>query len=138
MTNYYESVLNDEPNYKIAWSLSIIVILISLLYLAIFYRYNRFTKFSGLVEKEGSDNFVQILVPYDSLGIVKNDNLIINGIEQDYIYEVSDSIYSDNKIYSLVRFKVDNNYDKEKIVDVTFKSEKTTFINELKNKIRKG
>ena len=139
MTEYYESILNDEPNYKIVWSLSIIVILISFLYIAIFYKYNKFTTFSGLVEKEGSDIFVQILVPYDNLGIVKNANLIINGIEQDYIYEVGDSIYSDNnKIYVLVKLRFNNNYEPGSLVDITFKSAKTTFVNEIRNKIRKG
>ena len=138
MNRHRNLILKEEPNY-IWWIILITIIIISFLLLATFYKYNKFTKFSGLVQIEGSDNFVQILVPYDNLGIIKNDYLIVNGIEQNFIYEITNNIYSENnKIYILIKLKFNNNYELGQIVDITFKSEKTTFVNEIKNKIKKG
>ena len=139
MNKCRQLVLNDEPNYRIIWSISIVVVLIIFIVIALFYKYNKFTKFRGLVYKEGSDFFVQIFVPYDNMGVIKDDRLIINGIERDYTYEVTDSIYNqNNKIYILVNIIFDNNDDLGRIIDVVFKSKETTFVDEIKNKIRKG
>lgn len=139
MNEYRELILEDDPNYIIGWITTTVVILISFIMIAIFYKYNKFTKYSGLVQQEGSDIFVQVLVPYDNLGIIKNDYLIIDGIEQDFIYEVTNNIYSENnKIYMSLNLKFNNDYEVGQIVDITFKSAKTTFVNEIKKKLEKG
>ena len=102
------------------------------------YKYNQFKEFYGLVIEKESEKFVQILVPDNDLDIIKNDSLIIGKQNISYSYEIDPSIYSENnKLYRLVNLKTDN-IPEEQIISVMFKSEKTTFFNEIKNKIKKG
>lgn len=139
MNNYRELIFRKKPNYIMIWTFLITILLISFILLGCIYKYNKFKEFYGLViEKEG-EKFVQILVSDGDLDIVKNDSLIIEKRDISYSYEIDSNIYNENnKLYRLVNLKIDNIPEDEQIVSVIFKSEKTTFFNEIKNKIKKG
>lgn len=138
MDNYRELIFRKKPNYIVIWTFIITVLLISFILLGFLYKYNKFKEFQGLViEKEG-ERFVQILVSVGDLDIIKNDSLIINRKEAKHSYEIDVNIYSENnKLYNLVNLKIDN-IPEEQIISIVFKSEETTFLNEIKNKIKKG
>lgn len=139
MNRHRELIFRNSPNYILIWAVLMIIFIASFLFIGIFYKYNKFTTFSGLVRQEGSDIFVQIFVPYTYMGIIKDDNLIIDSVEQDYTYVVADDIYTENNtIYKSVLLKTSNRYEIGEIVNVTFKSNKTTFVKEIKKKWKKG
>lgn len=139
MSNYRELIFRKKPNYIIIWTLIITILLVSFILLGCIYKYNKFKEFYGLVIEKEDEKFVQILVSDNDLDIIKNDNLIIKRQNISYSYEIDPSIYSENnKLYRLVNLKIDNIPEDEQIVSVIFKSEKTTFFNEIKNKIKEG
>lgn len=139
MDNYRELIFRRKPNYITIWTFIIIILLISFILLGGIYKYNRFKEFYGLVIEKESDRFVQILVPDNDLDIIKNDSLIIESKNISYSYEIDQSIYNENnKLYRLVNLKMDNIPKDDQIVRVIFKSQKTTFFKEIKNKIKKG
>ena len=138
MDKYRELIFRKKTNYIVIWTFIISILLISFIVLGCFYKYNKFKEYNGLViEKEG-EKFVQLLVSNNELDIIKNDSLIIDRKEIKYSYEIDSSVYSDNnKLYNLVNLKIDN-IPEEQIISIIFKSEETTFLNEIKNKIKKG
>lgn len=138
MGNYRELIFRKKPNYIVIWTFIITVLLISFTVLGCFYKYNKFKEFHGLVVEKDGEKFVQILVSNSDLDIIKNYSLIMDRKETKYSYEIDTNIYSENnKLYNLVNLKIDNIPD-EQIISIVFKSEKTTFLNEIKNKIKKG
>ena len=139
MDNYRELIFRRKPNYITIWTFIIIILLISFILLGGIYNNNKFKEFYGLVIEKESEQFVQILVPDNDLDIIKNDSLIIESKNVSYSYEIEQSIYNENnKLYRLVTLKIDNIPKDEQIISVIFKSQKTTFFNEIKNKIKKG
>lgn len=139
MDNYRELIFRRNPNYITIWTFIIIILLIGFILLGGIYKYNQFKEFYGLVIEKESEKFVQILVPDNDLDIIKNDSLIIESKNISYSYEIDQSIYNENnKLYRLVNLKMDNIPKDDQIVRVIFKSQKTTFFNEIKNKIKKG
>lgn len=139
MNNYRELIFRRKPNYITIWTFIIIILLIGFILLGGIYKYNKFKEFYGLVIEKESEKFVQILVPDNDLDIIKNDSLIIESKNISYSYEIDQSIYNENnKLYRLVNLKMDNIPKDDQIVRVIFKSQKTTFFNEIKNKIKKG
>lgn len=138
MGNYRELIFRKKPNYIVIWTFIIAMLLIGFIGLGCFYKYNKFKEFNGLVIEKGGEKFVQILLSNSDLDIIKNDSLIINKKEIKYSYEIDTNIYSENnKLYNLINLKIDN-IPEEQIISIIFKSEKTTFLNEMKNKIKKG
>lgn len=137
--SYEELIFKKEPKYIYIWLGLITILLIFGIIIGGFYKYNKFYNINGLVIKEGSDNYVQILLENDKLDIIKNDNLILNKKETDFHYEVSSYIYSDTgKAYREIKLFFENNYINGEIITAVFKSQKTTFLNEIKRKIKKG
>lgn len=137
--SYEELVFKKEPKYIYIWLGLISILLFSAIIIGGFYKYNKFYNINGLVIKEGSDNYVQILLENDKLDIIKNDNLILNKKEIDFNYEVSSYIYSDTgKSYREIKLFFENNFMNGEIITAVFKSQKTTFLNEIKRKIKKG
>lgn len=138
MDNYRELIFRKNPNYIVIWTFIMSILLISFIILGCFYKYNEFKELSGLVVEKEGEKIVQILVSNSDLDIIKNDSLIIDRRETKYSYEIDSNIYSENnKLYNLVNLKIDN-IPEEQIISIIFKSEKTTFLNEMKNKIKKG
>lgn len=137
--SYEELVFKKEPKYIYIWLGLISILLFSAIIIGGFYKYNKFYNINGLIIKEGSDNYVQILLENDKLDIIKNDNLILNKKEIDFNYEVSSYIYSDTgKSYREIKLFFENNFMNGEIITAVFKSQKTTFLNEIKRKIKKG
>lgn len=137
--NYDELVFRKTPKYIIMWLSFIMVLLISFTLIICFYKYNKFYQLNGLVIKKGSDDYVQILLKNDKLDIVKNDNLTVNKERIDFTYEISPYIYSDSNIsYREIKLFFNNNYKNGEIVNVVFKSPKTTILEKIKRNIKKG
>lgn len=138
MGKYRELVFRNKPNYIVIWIFIMSMLLIGFIGFGCFYKYNKFKEFNGLVVEKDGEKIVQLLVSNSDLDIIKNDSLIINRKETKYSYEIDTNIYSENnKLYNLVNLKIDN-IPEEQIISIIFKSEQTTFLNEIKNKIKKG
>ena len=138
MDKYRELIFRRKPNYIVIWIFIISILLISFILLGCTYKFNKFKEFNGLVVEKDGEKIVQLLVSNNELDIIKNDSLIIDKKETKYNYEIDKNIYSENnKLYNLVNLKIDN-IPEEQIISLIFKSEQTTFLNEIKNKIKKG
>lgn len=139
MNNCSELIFRKQPKYIIIWLVVIIFMFLSALFIGVFYQYNKFQTINGLVIKEGSDEYVQILLENDKLDSIKNDNLVLNNNEIKFDYEVGSYLYSDGgKVYREVKIYFSNNYKNGQILSMAFKSPKTTLFKEIKNKIKKG
>lgn len=137
--NYNNLILEKPPKYIYIWLNFIILLLISLIIISCFYKYNNFYEINGLVIKEGSDNYVQILLANDKLDIIKNDNLILNKKVIHFDYKISSYFYSDSgTAYREIKLFFDNNLENGEVISMSFKSPQTTLIKEIKTKIMKG
>lgn len=137
--NYEELIYKKHPRYIHIWLVFITLLLVSLIIISYFYKYNKFYEINGLVIKEGSDNYVQILLENDKLDIIKNDNLVLDKKEIDFNYEVSSYFYSDSGlVYREIKLFFENDFDNGEITNIIFKSPQTTLIKEIKSKIKKG
>lgn len=139
MNSYEFLIFKKHPKYLYMWLITIFILLLSFLGMGIFYKYSKFYEINGLVIKEGSDNYVQILVSLDKLDIIKTNHLIIDNEIINYKYEVDNQFYSEsNQIFRQVRLQFNNNYNNGELITLSFKSPVTTFLKEIKNKIKKG
>ena len=137
--NYEDLVLKKDPKYIYIWLSLIVLLLISLIIIGCFYKYNNFYEINGLVIKEGSDNYVQILLANDKLDIIKNDNLVLNKEVINFDYKISSYFYSDSgTAYREIKLFFDNNLENGEVINISFKSPQTTLIKEIKAKIKKG
>lgn len=137
--DYEELIFRKSPKYINIWLSFIIFLLIFLIMVCYFYKYNKFYEINGLVLKEGSDNYVQILLENDKLDIINNDNLSINYHEINFNYEIGQHFYSDSgRVYREVKLFFENDLKNGEIVAITFKSPQTTIIEEFKKKLKKG
>lgn len=139
MDKYQELIFRKNPHYIFISTIILTIILLTGIFIGTLYKYNKYYYLTGLQVKEGGINYVNVLVPHDEMDIIKNYNLIINKTKQNFTYEISDDYYNNsNKLYKEVKIFTDTYYEGEKLIDLVFESNKTTFIKEIKNKIKKG
>lgn len=139
MSNYEELIFRKQPKYIYIWLTVILIIVISTVSIILFYRYNSFYQVNGLTVKQGSDNYVQILFENNKLDIIENADLVLNHRTVDFKYEISSYVYSDaGKVYREIKLFFLNDYQDGQIAILSFKTPKTTLLNRIKNKIKKG
>lgn len=139
MEKYQELIFRKQPKYIFIFSILIFFIIGTFICISCFYKYNKYYYFTGLQVKEGGSGYVNILVPYDEMDIIKNYNLIIDKEKFDFTYEIDNSYYNDsNKLYKEIKILINLDYDDGVLVDLLFESPKTTLLKEIKNKIKKG
>lgn len=137
--SYDEIIFKKHPKYMYIWLSFILLLLLSLIIISYFYKYNKFYEINGLVVKEGSDNYVQILLENDKLDIIKDYNLIFKNKIINFNYDMNSYFYSDSgKAYREIKLFFENSFENGKVINVTFKSPQTTLIKEIKLKIKKG
>lgn len=137
--SYEELIFQKIPNYLYIWLSFITLLLVSLIIISCFYKYNKFYEINGLVIEEGSDVYVQILLENDKLDIIKDVDLILNNEPINFTYEVSSYMYSETgSIYREIRLFFENDFEPGEVVSIIFKSPQTTLIKEIKTKIKKG
>lgn len=137
--NCDELIFRKHPNYILIWLTFICLLLISLMIIGFCYKYNKFYQLNGLTVKEGSDNYVHILLENDKLDIIKNNNLMFNKEIIDFKYEISSYLYSDSgKAYREIKLFFENDFINGEIINLSFKSPPTTLIKEIKSKVKKG
>ena len=138
MDKYQELIFRKNPHCIFTTTIILTIILLTLITISCFYKYNKYYYFNGIKNEEGGSNCVNILVPYDEMDIIKNYDLIIDKKKTNFSYEISSDYYNNsNKIYNNVLVYVDTNID-DNVVKLVFESSKTTFMKEIINKIKKG
>ncbi len=139
MNKYQELVFRKNPRYICILTIILIVLLSSFILISCFYKYNKYYYLTGLQNKEGGNNYVSVLLPYNKMDIIKNNVIIIDKKKQNFTYEIMSGYYNDtNKLYKEVKLFVDTCNEHGDLVELIFESQKTTFIEEIKNKIKKG
>lgn len=117
----------------------LVCLLGSFILISLFYKYNKYYYFTGIQTKEGGNNYVSIILPYDKMDIIKNNVIIIDKNKKDFTYKIVDGYYNnDNKLYKEVKIYTNTNQENGDLVELVFESTKTTFMQEIKNKIKKG
>ena len=138
MDKYQELIFRKNPHCIFNITIILTIILLTLITISCFYKYNKYYYFNGIKNEEGGNNCVNILVPYDEMDIIKNNNLIIDKKKINFSYEITNDYYNNsNKIYNNVIMHIDTNID-DNVVKLVFESSKTTFMKEIINKIKKG
>ena len=138
MNKYQELIFRKNHHCIFTTTIILTIILLTLITISCFYKYNKYYYFNGIKNEEGGNNCVNILVPYDEVDIIKNNDLIIDKKKINFSYEITNDYYNNsNKIYNNVIMHVDTNID-DNVVKLVFESSKTTFIKEIINKIKKG
>ena len=103
MDKYQELIFRKNPHYIFTTTIILTIILLTLITISCFYKYNKYYYFDGIKNKEGGNNCVNILVPYDEMDIIKNNDLIIDKKKTSFSYEVLSDYYNNsNKIYNNV------------------------------------
>ena len=65
--------------------------------------------------------------------------MVLNREEKNFKYEIGSYFYSENsKAYKEVKLYFNHNFNNGEIINLNFKTPKTTIMKELKNKIKKG
>lgn len=138
MNKYQELIFRKNPHCIFTTTIILTIILLTLITISCFYKYNKYYYFNGIKNEEGGNNCVNILVPHDEVDIIKNNDLIIDKKKIGFSYEITSDYYNDsNKIYNNVIMHIDTNID-DNVVKLVFESSKTTFMKEIINKIKKG
>ena len=138
MNNYQELVFRKNPHCIFTTTIILTIILLTLITISCFYKYNKYYYFNGIKNVEGGKTCVNILVPYDEVDIIKNNDLFIDKEKINFSYKIASDYYNNsNKIYNDVIICVDTNIDDD-VVELVFESSKTTFMKEIINKIKKG
>lgn len=138
MDKYQELIFRKNPHCIFNITIILTIILLTLITISCFYKYNKYYYFNGIKNEEGGNNCVNILVPYDEMDIIKNNDLIIDKKKINFSYEITNDYYNNsNKIYNNVIMHIDTNID-DNVVKLVFESSKTTFMKEIINKIKKG
>ena len=138
MNKYQELIFRKNPHCIFTTTIILTVILLTLIIISCFYKYNKYYYFNGIKNEGGGNNCVNILVPYDEVDIIKNNDLFINKKKIGFSYEITSDYYNDsNKIYNNVIMHIDTNIDAN-VVKLVFESSKTTFMKEIIKKIKKG
>lgn len=138
MNKYQELIFRKNPHCIFTIIIILTIILLTLITISCFYKYNKYYYFNGIKNEEGGNNCVNILVPYDEVDIIKNNDLIIDKKKINFSYEITNDYYNNsNKIYNNVIMHVDTNID-DNVVKLVFESSKTTFMKEIISKIKKG
>ena len=138
MNKYQELIFRKNHHCIFTTTIILTIILLTLITISCFYKYNKYYYFNGIKNEEGGNNCVNILVPYDEVDIIKNNDLIIDKKKINFYYEITNDYYNNsNKIYNNVIMHVDTNID-DNVVKLVFESSKTTFVKEIINKIKKG
>lgn len=138
MNKYQELIFRKNHHCIFTTTIILTIILLTLITISCFYKYNKYYYFNGIKNEEGGNNCVNILVPYDEVDIIKNNDLIIDKKKINFSYEITNDYYNNsNKIYNNVIMHVDTNID-DNVVKLVFESSKTTFVKEIINKIKKG
>ena len=138
MDKYQELIFRKNTHCIFNITIILTIILLTLITISCFYKYNKYYYFNGIKNEEGGNNCVNILVPYDEMDIIKNNNLIIDKKKINFSYEITNDYYNNsNKIYNNVIMHIDTNID-DNVVKLVFESSKTTFMKEIINKIKKG
>lgn len=138
MNKYQELMFRKNPHCIFTTTIILTIILLTLIIISCFYKYNKYYYFNGIKNWEGGNNCVNILVPYDEVDIIKNNDLIIDKKKTNFSYEITNDYYNNsNKIYNNVIMHVDNDIN-DNVVKLVFESSKTTLMKEIINKIKKG
>lgn len=138
MDKYQELIFRKNPHCIFATTIILTITLVTLIIISCFYEYSKYYYFNGIKNEKGGNNCVTILVPYDEMDIIKNNDLFIDKKWVSFSYEITDDYYNNsNKIYNRVIIYIDTNID-EKVVELVFETDKTTFTKEIINKIKKG
>lgn len=136
---YSYLIYRKLPKYIYIWLVFTVLLLILFVVVCCNYKYNKFYEINGLVINEGSDRFVQVLFEYDKLDLITNADLVLNREEKNFKYEIGSYFYSENsKAYKEVKLYFNHNFNNGEIINLNFKTPKTTIMKELKNKIKKG
>lgn len=139
MNKYQELIFRKSPRYILNLTIILIFTLLTFIFISCFYKYNKYYYFTGLQIKEGGNNYVYILVPYDEMAIIKNYDLIIDKKKRTFSYEVATNFQNDsNKLYKEVKLLIDDSNNADDVIEIIFQSKKTTILKEIKNKIKKG
>lgn len=132
-------IYKELPRYIHVWLIIITVLLILVIFICCNYKYNKFYEINGLVIKEETGEYVQVLFEYDKLDFITNGNLVLNGEDKDYEYKVGSNFYSEKgTVYKEVKLYFNHHFEVGEIINLNFRTSKTTIMKEIKNKIKKG
>ena len=129
-------LMNEKPSKIITWINILLLSLILFIILSIFLKYNIYSTHIGYIEI--TDNYnLKVIVDNTSLPIKKNYKLYIDNKQYNYKIIKIDKLSGYSEI--LISAKLDNKVlINNNIVTVRFKKNKTTIMNELIKKIKKG
>lgn len=139
MNKYQELIFRKNPCYIFIITIILICFLGTFIVISCFYKYNKYYYVTGIQVKEGGNNYVNIVLPYDKVDNIKNNVVIVDKKKEDFTYEIMNGYYNDNnKLYKEIKLFVNTIYEHGDLVELVFESSETTFMNEIKNKIKKG
>lgn len=139
MDKYQELIFRKNPHYIFIFTIIFIFFCSSFILISFNYKYNKYYYLTGLQVKEGGEEYVSVILPYDKVDIIKNNTIIIDKERKNITYDITNEYYNENnKLYKEIKIFIDTSYEHGDLVELTFESSKTTFIEEIKNKIKKG
>ena len=129
-------IMYSSPSRIISWITIVLIIIISFLIISIFYKYNTYIKLISYVNINEKYNIRGIIEKKD-MPIKKNYKLYIEG--KRYEYEIVDIKEYDNYYELFIKCKVDKNLlINNNLLTLNFVKNKTTLMNEIIKKIKKG
>lgn len=129
-------IMYSSPSRIISWITIVLIIIISFLIISIFYKYNTYIKVISYVNINEKYNIRGIIEKKD-MPIKKNYKLYIEG--KRYEYEIVDIKEYDNYYELFIKCKVDKNLlINNNLLTLNFVKNKTTLMNEIIKKIKKG
>ena len=129
-------IMYSSPSRIISWITIVLVIIVSFFIISISYRYNTYIEVISYVNINEKYNIRGIIEKKD-MPIKKNYKLYIEG--KRYEYEIVDIKEYDNYYELFIKCKVDKNLlINNNLLTLNFVKNKTTLMNEIIKKIKKG
>lgn len=143
--NNYETTINRKtPKYIIIWLILLSIFCIAFILISIFYNFNKYEKYLGIVTKEGNDYYVKVYVKNDEIVITKTDTVKIDNETVKYqIVFISNQlvINTNNETCKemIIKCQLKNNQKIENnILSLNFMLRKTTLFKNFLSYIKKG